>query len=232
MGKGLMTVGKAMVGTASVPQSMVTDEWVRASWAEYGALLESVVPQDARCYFDAGWMRVEMSPLGALHGRENSIVSTLVVLYATLKGLRMVELTNTTFRKTGLQDAQPDIAFYIGQGFDLPPQDNRPIDVLQYGVPQLAIEIASTTLNDDLGKKRLLYERLGVQEYWVVDVQAAQVIAFEVADCRSGQVAESQVLPGLAMTTLEMALERSQYEDDATITRWLLELFSYDSPGG
>ena len=221
-----------MVGTASVSQPIVTDEWVRATWAEYGVLLESGVPQEARCYFDDGWLRVEMSPLGALHGRENSIVSTLVVLYATLKGLRMVELTNTTFRKTGLQDAQPDIAFYVGQGFDLPPRDNRPIDVLQYGAPQLVIEIASTTLNDDLGKKRLLYERLGSAEYWVVGAQAAQVIAFEIADRRSGQIAESQVLPGLAMTTLEEAMERSQREDDATITRWLLELFSHDAPGG
>jgi len=189
------------------------------------ARLESVVPQEARCHFDADWMRVEISPLGALHGRENSIVSTLVVLYATLKGLRMVELTNTTFRKTGLQEAQPDIAFYVGQGFDLPPRDNRPMDVLTHGAPQLVIEIASTTLNDDLGKKRLLYERLGAVEYWVVDVQAAQVIAFEIADRRSGQITESQVLPGLAMATLEMALERSQQQEDATITRWLLELF-------
>lgn len=221
-----------MVGKASVPQPIVTDEWVPAPWTEYVALLESVVPQDARCYFDAGWMRVEMSPLGALYGRENSIVSTLVVPYATLKGLRMVELTNTTFRKTGLQDAQPDIAFYVGQGFDLPPHDNQPIDVLTHGAPQLVIEIALTTLNDDLGKKRRLYERLGSAEYWVVDVQAAQVIAFEIADRRSGQVDESRVLPGLAMTTLEAALERSQREDDATITRWLLELFSHDAQGG
>ncbi|MBE9158199.1 Uma2 family endonuclease [Nodosilinea sp. LEGE 06152] len=221
-----------MVGTASVPQPIVSNEWVAASWTEYVALLESGVPQDARCYFDTDWMRVEMSPLGALHGRENSIVSTLVVLYATLKGLRMVELTNTTFRKTGLQDAQPDIAFYVGQGFDLPPRDNQPIDVLTHGAPQLVIEIASTTLNDDLGKKRLLYERLGSTEYWVVDVQAAQVIAFEIADRRSGQVDESRVLPGLAMSTLEMALERSQHEDDATITRWLLELFSHNTEEG
>jgi Uma2 family endonuclease len=107
----------------------------------------------------------------------------------------MVELTNTTFRKAGLQDAQPDIAFYIGQSFTLPPRDNCPIDVIEHGAPQLVIEVASTTLNDDLGRKRLLYERLGCQEYWVVDVETAQVIAFAIADRRSGQIANSEVLP-------------------------------------
>ncbi len=112
--------------------------------------------------------------------------------------------------------------------------------LLQYGAPQLAIEIASTTLDDDLGKKRLLYERLSSAEYWVVDAQAAQVIAFQIADRRSGQIAESQVLPGLSMATLEAALGRwsktgpegpTQREDDATITRWLLELFGHDAQG-
>ncbi|WOD40342.1 Uma2 family endonuclease [Nodosilinea sp. E11] len=221
-----------MVSTTPTSQPIATDQWVSIQWAEYLHILEDPALEEARCYFDSGYMRLEMAPLGPLHGRENSIISTLVVLFATLRGLRMVELTNTTIRKTGLQDAQPDIAFYVGQGFDLPPRDNRPIDVLTHGAPQLVIEIASTTLNDDLGKKRLLYERLGSAEYWVVDVQAAQVIAFEIAERRSGQVDESRVLPGLAMTTLEMALERSQREDDATITRWLLELFSQNTQEG
>ena len=128
-----MAVGNAMVSTTSASQSIRSDTWVMASWAEYLKLLESLAAKGSRCYFDSGWMRLEMSPLGALHGRENSIVSTLVVLFTTLKGMRMVELTNTTFRKPGLQDAQPDIAFYLGQGFNLPPQDNSPIDVLEYG---------------------------------------------------------------------------------------------------
>ena len=39
------------------------------------------------------------------------------------------------------------------------------MDVNLYGAPTLTIEVASTTLSDDLGQKRLLYERLGVQEY-------------------------------------------------------------------
>ncbi len=167
-----------------------------------------------------------MAALGPLHGRENSIVSTLVVLFTTLKSIRSAELTNTTFRKQGIQDCQPDIAFYLGSTFRLPPLENAPIDVNEYGTPQLTIEIASTTLSDDLGRKRLLYERFGVQEYWVVDVNVAAVFAFAVADGGSKQIQESQVLPGLAMALVEEALKRSQTQEDGEINRWLLQVFN------
>ncbi|MGQ9870064.1 Uma2 family endonuclease [Leptodesmis sp.] len=38
--------------------------------------------------------------------------------------------------------------------------------------------LVMTTLLDDLGTKRSLYEEMGVAEYWVVDVHNAQVIAY------------------------------------------------------
>lgn len=215
-----------MTDIMQVSQPIAIDEWVKVHWIDYIHLLESPALAKARCYFDSGWMMLEMSPLGALHGRENSIVSTLVVLFTTVEGIRMVELTNTTFRKSGFQDAQPDIAFYLGEAFSLPPQDNQPVDVESNGAPDLVIEIASTTLSDDLGRKRLLYERLGAREYWVVDVQAAQVIAFEILEGRSGQIEISQVLPDLPISIVETALARSQTEDDVTINRWLLEIFN------
>lgn len=216
-----------MANSLLASHSIAVDQWVPAQWNEYLNLLDAPDLAEVRSYFDSGLMRLEVSPLGALHGRENSVVSTLVALFATLRGLRMVELTNTTFRQLGIQDAQPDIAFYLGQGFKLPLRDNRPIDVTQFGAPQLVVEIASTTLNDDLGRKRLLYERFGNKEYWVVDVQAAQVFAFAIANGFSGQILDSQVLPGLAIATVEDALRRSQSEDDVTINRWLMEVFSH-----
>jgi len=44
----------------------------------------------------------------------------------------------------------------------------------------------------------MIYEELGVSEYWVVDVQKAQVIAFKIiANRGSERLTESQVLPGL-----------------------------------
>jgi Uma2 family endonuclease len=54
------------------------------------------------------------------------------------------------------------------------------------------IKIAAAALNDDLGRKRLLCERLGVQEYWVVHV--GEAIAFKVFDGGSQKTREHVTL--------------------------------------
>ncbi|MBE9139751.1 Uma2 family endonuclease [Nodosilinea sp. LEGE 07088] len=224
-----------MVDTASRPHlpGIETDVWVLAEWDEYVALCDGASDQGgefsglekARCYYDNGWMRIEMAALGPLHGRENAIVLKVIGLFTALKGIRVVELINTSFRKAGNRDAQPDIAFYLGDRFQLPPRNNQPVDIGVYGAPHLVIEIASTTLSDDLGRKRLLYERLGVQEYWVVNVATAEVMAFAVEQGGSREIRDSGVLPGLILNTVEEAMQRGKTEDDGAIARWLLELF-------
>lgn len=224
-----------MVDTASHPrpQGIKTDAWILAGWTEYVALCDGELTQDdntldlekARCYYDNGWMRIEMAALGPWHGRHNSIVSKVVSLFATLRMMRMVELTNTSFRKVGEREAQPDLAFYLGKTFNLPPQNNQPVEIERYGAPHLVIEIASTTLGDDLGLKRLLYERLGVQEYWVVNVATSEVLAFAVDQGGSREIRDSQVLPGLALSTVEAAMEQSTTADDGAIARWLIQVF-------
>ncbi|MBW4488750.1 MAG: Uma2 family endonuclease [Trichocoleus desertorum ATA4-8-CV12] len=215
-----------MVSTSPTPKNLITDAWVKASWEEFLALADSPESEKARFYFDNGFMRVETMPVGSGHGRDNTLLSQVVSLYGTLKNIRIVGFTNGSFRKTGVRECQPDIAFYIGADFQIPPKSSEPVDVDQFGAPALVVEVASTTLNDDLGRKRLLYERLGVQEYWVVDVKAGEAIAFAVADGGSKQIQASQVLPGLAIAVVEEALQRSQTADDGEINRWLLQTFS------
>jgi hypothetical protein len=65
-----------------------------------------------------------------------------------------------------------------------------------------------------------------VQEYWVNDLNIGEVVAFAIAEGRSGRVRESQVLPGLAIASVEEAIKRSQLEDDTKINLWLLKTFS------
>lgn len=222
-----------MVNTLPSPQNLTTDTWVRATWEEFLAVCDHLdLPSDAhpalekaRCYYDAGWMRIETMGIGSAHGQDNSLLAAVVTLYGTLRNIPHIAFTNGSFRKSGERECQPDLAYYIGAGVQRPPKNNQPVDVNIYGAPTLAIEIASTTLNDDLGQKRLLYERLEVQEYWVVDVQHAIVIAFAVVEGGSRQIQVSQVLPGLTMKTVEEALQQSQTTDDTEVNRWLMQQF-------
>jgi Uma2 family endonuclease len=90
----------------------------------------------------------------------------------------------------------------------------------------LVVEIGSVSVSDDLGRKRLLYEQSGVEEYWVNDLNVEEVIAFAIAAGRSGRVSKSLVLPELAIALVEEAIKRSHIEDDTKINLWLLKTFS------
>ncbi|HEY9604565.1 MAG TPA: Uma2 family endonuclease [Allocoleopsis sp.] len=207
-------------------QDLATDTWVKASWEEFLELADDSTYANGRFYYYRDYLRIEMSPLGPRHGRQNTIISTLVTLFATLKTIRIIGLTNTSFRKTGLYEFQPDLAFYLGSDLRVPPETNSPVDLNEYDPPTLVVEIGASSLSDDLGWKRLLYERAGVQEYWVNDANARRAIAFAIAERRSGEIQESQVLPGLSIALVEEALQRSQTQDDGEINRWLLQTFS------
>lgn len=206
--------------------NLATDTWVKASWEEFIALVNDSNYANGRFYYHQGYLRIEMSPIGPRHGRQNSIISNVVTLFATLKNIRIVEFTNTSFRKAGLDEFQPDLAFYLGSGLRVPPDSNSPVDLNEYDPATLVVEIGASSVSDDLGWKRLLYERAGVQEYWVNNAKARRVIAFAISEGRSGEIQESQVLPGLAIALVEEALQRSQTQDDGEINRWLIQVFN------
>lgn len=95
----------------------------------------------------------------------------------------------------------------------------------EYPAPNLIIEIANTFLADYQRKKRLLYEDLAVDEYWIVDVQNVRIIAFAVANGESERITVSQVLPGLAISQLEEALRRTRQMNQERVCAWLIEQF-------
>ena len=96
------------------------------------------------------------------------------------------------------------------------------IDLDRYPPPALAIEVGKTTLADDLGRKRLLYEDLEIPEYWVADVAQGQAIAFRIADGGSRRIAQSQVLPGFTISLLSEALRHNLEGNQSQVGVWLL----------
>jgi hypothetical protein len=77
-----------------------------------------------------------------------------------------------------------------------------------------------------LGMKRLLYESLGIKEYWVVNVEQGEIIAFEILSNQGSQrITTSIVLPGLAIGILEAALRSRSTQDDSQIMAQLMTQF-------
>lgn len=180
-----------MVNPSPILQTITTDTWVKASWDEFLTFADDPTLVSGRFYYDQGEMRIEMAALGSAHGRDNSIVSTAIVLFAAINNIRIIEFTNCSFQKTGIRECQPDIAFYIGSDCQFIPRSNSPVALDQLEAPTLVIEIGASSLSDDLGRKQLLYRQLGVREYWVVDVKTGNITAFSLTQESRLQIQES-----------------------------------------
>jgi Uma2 family endonuclease len=216
-----------MTSNSVITQVLETDIWVKATWEEFLAFADNSTWEKGKFYYYQEQIRVEMSPVGPLHGHQQSILSSVVSLFATLRNIRVVQLINASFRKTGIHEFQPDLAYYIGSDLRVPPKDNNsPVNLNEYDPPNLVIEIGASSFNDDLGSKRLLYENAGISEYWVERANTREVFAFAINGGGSGRIQESRVLLGLEIRLVEEALNRSQTQDDGEINRWLIQTFS------
>lgn len=207
------------------PTQLATDIWVAATWNEYIAFIEAPAYEKARGYYYQRRMLVETMSIGYDHSCDNAIIIFAVNLFCTIKSISVNGLIGCSFRQQGVKECQPDISYYIGDQSQIVPRGTKIVDLDQYPPPNLAIEIADTTLSSDLGNKRLLYEEIAVSEYWVVDVEGRQLYAFSVESFGSKRIPESIVFPGLKITLLEEALRRSREQDQSKIGSWLWQQF-------
>ena len=202
-----------------------TDLWIKASWEEYLEAIKNFPENQGKSYYYNGYYRLEMTPIGNDHASDHAILIFAVSLYATLKNLAFNAKDNCSFRKSGYREVQPDISYYFADKPNLIPYGTLIIDLNQYPPPDLVIEISKSTLNDDLGNKRLLYEELGVSEYWSGKVDDPQIVAFEIIDRGSKRIDISKVLPNLKLAVLESALQQARTRDQSQVGRWLISQF-------
>lgn len=206
-------------------KNLITDTWVNASWDKYLANIEHSSCEKAKGYYYNGKYRIEMTPIGNEHSQDHSNIHAATSLFAISKQVAIDIRDNCSYRKAGIKEFQPDLSCYVGDNANAIPWGVGVVDLDEYPVPDLVIEVANTSLSDDLGEKRLLYEDLQIPEYWVVDVQNVRVLAFMIADRGSRRVSESQVLKGLEIEILNQALQRSRNSNHTEVGKWLLQQF-------
>ncbi|MBD1825206.1 Uma2 family endonuclease [Cyanobacteria bacterium FACHB-DQ100] len=202
------------------------EAWISMSWEEFIRITETPAYAKVKAYYYNGRMRLEeMAALGNPHSRDHYIVIAAISIFTGILGLDIDGHDNCTYRKTGCAEVQPDVSFYVGENAEIVPWEATIIDLDRYPAPDLVIEVAYSSLADDRGEKRLLYESLGVKEYWIIDVQNASIWAFAVADRGSRRIDCSIVLPGLEIAVLEEAFRRSREMNHGKVSAWLMNQF-------
>jgi Uma2 family endonuclease len=209
-----------MIATAS---SIPIDTWVTAPWDEFLRLADDPSHTKSKGYYHHGRMRFESMSTGSDHSDVHAIILFAISFYAAHCQLPFKTKDACSYRKVGHSEFQPDISCYAAENAMVIPFGTRVVDLDTYPLPNLVIEISDTTLSDDKGEKRLQYEELGIAEYWIVDVQKCEIIAFEITAIGvSRRIQVSQVLPGLAFDLLATTLKRSREEDQSTTMAWLM----------
>jgi len=118
-------------------------------------------------------------------------------------GLFLAARCDVVFSPTNV--VEPDLLFLSRERSGLAAEQNI------QGAPDLVIEILSpSTRNRDQGVKRRLYERMGVQEYWIADPAGETVSVYRRAgevfwvaaelSHKAGDVLSTPLLPGLKIT--------------------------------
>jgi Uma2 family endonuclease len=205
---------------------IISDRWIDATWAEFIEATENPDYEKGKFYYYQGKLRVEMSPLGNDHSRDHSIINSAINLYLGLKKIDFNANDNCSYRGTGCQEAQPDLSYYLGENVNAIPYGTNIINLEEFPAPTLVVEIANTSLADDQGAKRLLYEELGIREYWIVNVKSGEIIAFKMENGGSYRIRESQALPNLKISVLEEALKMTRQTNHGKVIAWLLEQFT------
>jgi Uma2 family endonuclease len=206
-------------------EKLSTNTWVRADWDIYIGTIDSPEHEQHQGYYYSGYMRIEDMPTGADHASDNGLIYLAITLFCMVKGIPIKGLIGCSYRKATIRECQPDISFYVGDRANLAPKGKSVVNLDEQAIPNLVVEISNTTINDDLGAKRLLYEEMGVSEYWIVDVQNTLIYAFEMIDRGSKRIDTSLVLPNLSIDTITEALNRSKEQDQTQIGQWLMGEF-------
>lgn len=167
------------------------------SQAEFHRRYEAY-PEDVKFELIGGIVYMA-SPLRRTHGKCHVRLSMVLDRYESqTPGLELLD--NATTILGDESEPQPDLSLRILADFG--GQSREPVSDYVEGPPELLAEVAFSSRAIDLHQKRQDYERAGVQEYIVFNVEKPELIWFDfagknsIAPDRHG-IARSRAFPGL-----------------------------------
>jgi Uma2 family endonuclease len=121
-----------------------------------------------------------MSPAPAIkHQLILKRLSQLLDQFVQRKGLGEVLIAPCDVIFSNINILQPDILYISNKNFQILTELNIK------GAPDLIIEILSpSTIENDRIYKKLVYEKFGVKEYWIVDPQEEMIEVWTLKDAR------------------------------------------------
>jgi len=129
-------------------------------------------PEDRKAELIDGVMIMPSPPL-VVHERMQGFLSTLLRLYVEEKEIGEVFGSRTAVELELFYAPEPDILFVSKERLHIIGEKGI------LGAPDFVIEILSaSTAMKDQGEKRILYEKFGVKEYWVVNPLTYEVLRY------------------------------------------------------
>ena len=198
-------------------------KWQQATWDDYVMLRDDDNGDRYKLFFDNQKLWIEMGAEGINHAKFGDLFAMILLVCATkFPDIKLSTFGGCQMEKKGQRAVAPDIVVYVGD--DTPTWkvgQSRFIDLEQWRSPDLVGEIADTTLAIDLDEKKRLYADLGIAEYWVIDVRAYRLFAFQLDESGVYKQCEvSQVLPNLAISLLEKTLEQLTTKTNTEAAIW------------
>jgi Uma2 family endonuclease len=217
--------------TASIPRAelkiALPSPWQPATWEDYARYRDDpAMPERLRLFFHDGYLKVNaMGWEGISHAQVKDLFVMLLAFWFVQHPEPVAQsMGGCLMEKPKLQAAAPDLVLYVGEGAPTWTKgEPRCIDLAKWRVPDLVGEVSDTTLASDLDEMKQLYAALGIPEYWVINVQGKQVLAFRLIDGKYQQCETSIALPGLPIDLLEQTLDQLAQGTNISAANWFMQ---------
>lgn len=165
---------------------------------------------DLNRYELVGGRLVMTPPTGWAHGRLEIVVASVLNQHVCRHRLGLVFGASTGYDLPSGDTLQPDVTFVSAERFAAQPP-SRPDEFLRI-IPNLVVEVWSpSTAKRDRTEKKALYEKNGVDEYWIVDGRHRALTVFSLGprgyDPGRTVIAgnlRSRVLPKLRVSVIQL----------------------------